>query len=873
MKCGFCGKRWPDFLDEEIQEYIEHETRDNIERGMSPEEARSAALRKFGNMTRIREDTRAVWNAVWFEQLLQDISYGFRMLRRNPGFSTVVILTLALGIGMNTAMFSVMDAALLHHIAYPDPDRLIWVATYDTGYQSEHDTRVVPSDYAAFKEHAPSFQSMTAYGNQDLALVYGGDGAAERIASLTGDFWSITGAQPAFGRLFSLGEPHAMVLSWQLFERRFNSDPRVIGKTVAVDGYPFHITGVLPKSFRFLFPQQLYSDDDQRDIDAYIAVPNAVPKLPSSAYRLGSWEKVIQTLGPTPPNFFVVGKLKSDVPFERGRAELQAIYERSVRYHMHSALRVQPLQKKLIGNVRPALLVLAGAVGFVLLIVCANVANLLLARASARQQEIAIRAALGAARSRLMRQFLTESILSALAGAAAGLVLARWAIAIMVRLGSGAVPRLSETRIDGWVLLFTLAVSLLAAVLFGLGPATSLWRAHVHDSLKQETATSSASAGRLRLREVLVALEVAMAVVLLSGAGLMLKSFWRMNAFPPGFAPEKILVTKISLSGPQYQTWPQQHAYIDELFHRIESVPGVQVAGIHCSTFNTTITVEGAPPDNQPFAAIEYVSPGYLRAMGVSLLEGHWPTENESLDVVVVNESFARRVTTAGNLIGKHIHAALLSARIVGIVPNFKVSKLDAEPVPQIYAAYQMSPRISLVTAMVRMSGDPKPMAPEIRKLISGIDQNVPAYRIETLEQELADSIAPRRFNMFLLSSFAAAALLLAMIGIYGVIAYSVAQRTHEIGIRMALGAQRLEVVGMVIRQGMAITLAGIVAGLLAALGLTRLMASLLYGVKPNDPPTFLVVATSLAVIALLACWGPALKAALVDPIVALRYE
>jgi putative ABC transport system permease protein len=368
-------------------------------------------------------------------------------------------------------------------------------------------------------------------------------------------------------------------------------------------------------------------------------------------------------------------------------------------------------------------------------------------------------------------------------------------------------------------------------------------------------------------------MEVALAVVLLSGAGLMLKSFWRMNAFPPGFEPNKILVTKISLSGPQYKAWPQQHTYIDELFRRIQAVPGVQAAGIHCSNFNTTIQVEGVAPDNQPFAAIRYVSTGYLRALGLPLVEGHWPTEDESLDMVMVNRSFARRVTSSGNLIGKHIHASLLSATIAGIIPDFKVSQLDAEPGPEIYAAYQLSPRISLITALVRISGDPKRFAPEIRKLISGIDQNVPAYQVETLERQLTDSIAPRRFNMFLLSSFAAAALLLALIGIYGVIAYSVAQRSREIGIRMALGAQRLEMVGMVMRQGMAIVMAGVVAGFIAAIGLARLMISLLYGVKPDDAPTFLIVAAALSLMALFACAGPALKAALVDPIVALRYE
>ena len=821
---------------------------------------------------------RAAGSAVWFEQSLQDIAYGLRMLKRNPGFSTAVILTLALGIGMNTAMFSVMNAVLLRAVPYPDANRLIWIAGYDNGYESDIDHRLLPSDYAVFRQRATSFDSMAAYSNEDLAVVYGGESTAERVASISGDFWSIIGAQPAVGRLLRAGERRAAVLSWQLFERRFHSDARVIGKVLAVDGHPFEIVGVLPRKFHLLLPQFLYPDDERREIDAYISVPDEGLHLPISAYRIDNWDKVSQELGPTPYFVWMVGRRKPDVPLRRADAELKSIYQRLIQeqpgvYHTHSTLRVETLQTKLTGSVRPALLVLAGAVAFVLLIVCANVANLLLARASSRQREVAIRRALGAARSRLMRQFLTESILFAIAGGTSGAAVATAITAVIVRLGSGAVPRLSEATTDSRVLLFTLAASLLAAVLFGFGPAASLLSRGAHDSLKQEAATSSAGAVRLRLRAGLAAMEVSLAIVLLSGAGLMLKSFWHMNDFPLGFSPDKIAVMNISLSGPQYRTWPQQHAYIDELFRRLESLPSVQATGIHCATFHTGIQLEGRTSEAPTFAAIEYVSTGYLQAMGVRLLEGRWPSESEALDRVIVNESFARTVAPGGNLIGKHVHASLLSATIAGIIPDFKTSQLDAEPGPALYAAYQMSPRIAFIAAVVRVSGNPAAVMPAIRKRVSGIDQNVPAYQFETLEQELGDSIAPRRFNMFLLSSFAAAAVLLALIGIYGVVAYLVAQRTQEIGIRMAIGAQRLEVVGMVMRQGLAIVGAGIVAGLLAALALDRVMIDLLYGVKPNDPLTLLAVATALTLAALLACCGPAAEAARVDPIVALRFE
>jgi putative ABC transport system permease protein len=878
VKRRFGKKPWPELLEQEIYEYIERETEDNIARGMSAEDARVAALRKLGNITRVKEDTRAIWEKIWLEQLMQDIGYGLRILKRNLGFTTAVILTLALGIGMNTAMFSVVDAVFLRHVPYPDADRLIWIAGYDTGYESDVDHRLLPSDYSAFRQQTSSFESMAGYSNEDLAMVYRSESEAERIASITGDFWSMTGAQPAFGRLLKTGEAHAMVLSWHLFERRFQSDPQVIGKTVTVDDHQFQIVGVLPASFRLLFPQFLYADDERRDIDAYIAIPNEALDLPISAYRIGNWDKISQKLGPTPGFVWTVGTLKPDAPLTRAQAEIEAIYQRRIKdqpgvYHTHSALRIQRLQTKLVGNVRPAFLVLGGAVGFVLLIVCANVANLLLARASARQKEVAIRRALGAGRSRLMQQFLTESLFLALGGALAGAAFATGITAVIVRLGSAALPRLSAATTNVRVLLFTLAIGLVTAVLFGFGPSASLLKDDVPSSLKEEGATSSAGAGRLRVRAALVAIEVSLAMVLLSGAGLMLKSFWHMNDFPPGFSPDKIVVMNISLSGAEYRTWPQQHAYLEELFRRLGSVPRVQAKGIHCSTFNTSIQVQGRISEAPTFAAIEYVSPGYLQAMGVPLLEGTWPTEDQAIDRVIINQSFARRVASGGSLIGRQIHAALLSATIAGIVPDFKTSKLDAEPGPAVYAAYQMSPRISFITAAVRVASNPAAVMPGIRKLVSSIDENVPAYHLETLQSALADSIAPRRFNMFLLSSFAAAAVLLSLIGIYGIIAYLVAQRTREIGIRLALGAQRLEVVGMVIRQGLTIIVAGVLTGLLAALALGRLMISLLYGVRPNDLSTLLAVAVALMVIALLACWGPALRAARVDPIVALRHE
>ncbi len=805
----FRRRRMEDDLSEELRFHLESEIKRNIAAGMPPEEARYAALRNFGGVDQVKERCRDTQGTRFLDELWHDVRYGLRMLRRNPGFTTVAILTLALGIGMNTAVFSVLNSVVLRSLAYPDAERLVWLANHDDYFK--HDTWGSRADYVIWKDQAHSFESMAAYGNQDLALVADDHASQERIASVTGDFWNITGARLAFGRLFRPGEPSAIVLSYRLFERRFGGDSQVVGKSVTLNGHSFAVAGVLSEDFRFLLPQQWVSGDERREIDAYISIPDAA-ETPG--------QPVTQKRGPAPFWVSVVGKLRPNVPIEQARAEMETIYTRIAREYptplRNRSLHFIPLKDKLVGSARTALMVLLAAVGFVLLIASANIANLLLARASVRQREIAIRAALGAGRMRVIRQLLVESVLLALLGGMAGLLLSRWCLAIIVRLGSEAVPRLGDTQTDGWVLLFTLGVSLVTGVLFGLGPAISLGRTNLHDALKVDARTSSAAAGGLRGRGWLVALQLALAIVLLTGAGLMLKSFWRMNAKPPGFAPESILVMRVSLSGPQYRNWPPQEAYLHELLRRVNTVPGVRAVGIDCGTLTTAVRVEGS----QQTSSVRFVSPGYLRAIGVPLIKGRWPTERESLDVVLVNQSFARNMANDRDPIGKPISGSFLSGTTLGVVADFKYWQLDAEPRPEVYMAYEWSPVVRTVRVVVRISGDARLAASSIRKLISDIDRAQPVYELQTLEQALSDSIAPRRFNMFLLGTFAATALLLALIGIYGVIAYSVAQRTNEIGIRRALGAQRGDIVGMVVWQGMRMALAGIGLGLAAAFGL-----------------------------------------------------
>lgn len=858
-------------LPQDIQDHIEMETSDNVGRGMSPDEARSAALRKFGNITLVIEDTRAVWHPVWADRLVQDVRYALRTFARQPGFAAVIVLTLALAIGLNTAVFSVLNTALFQPLPYPEAERLMWLGNYNL--LAKQDNWVSRTDYLIWRE-ARSFERMAAYGNHDLALSAGDEASQERVVSISGDFWNLTGARPAFGRLFDPGQSNAIVLSWALFERRFAGDARIVGKSVTLNGWAFTVTGVLPRDFRFLFPQQYASGDEIRDIDAFIPIPDALMRMPPAGVQ--QWDAATRRLGPAPFWIVVVGRLKSAVAPGTARAELETIYSRIAKedpgpFRESRVLRLVSLKEKLSGGIRRPLITLMVGVGFVLLIACANIANLLLVRASARQREMAIRVAVGAGRTRVVRQVLTESAVLGLLGCATGLLVGKLAISFVIRLAPQAVPRMAETSVDGRVLLYALVLSLSAGLIFGLAPAFAAWTAEVSGLLKSETGTRSS--GRARLRPLLAASQLALAIILLAGAGLMVKSFWRMHRKPPGFEPSKILVLRITPSGPTYQTWPAKQNYIEQLQQSLVSLPGVAAVGIDSGAMNTTVHLDGVPrsgPADGLFAAIRGVSPGYLQAMGIPLLEGSGPPQG-SLFGAVVNQAFARQV--AGGAVGRQLSGSILNDTITGVVADFKTRQLDAEPFPEIYIAFERLPLQRSMRVVVRCEGAPAGTASLVRDRIAGVDRTQPVFEFQTLEEALSGSIAPRRFILFLLGIFAASALALAMIGIYGVIAYSVSLRTREIGIRLALGASRRGVVSMMLRQGMSLAAAGICAGVILALGLTRLMASLLYDVQPNDAWVFAAVSVTLGASAALAATGPALRAARVDPIRALRYE
>jgi predicted permease len=858
-----------DDLHRDFEEHIELETRDNIKRGMSPEEARAAARRKFGNVGLAAEDTYYVWHRAWLDRLLQDARYALRMLRKQPAFAAVAILTLALGVGLNTAVFSVVNAVLLRPLPYPDADRLAWVTTYNQRLKSEI---VAGPDFFDWKQQARSFEALVNYGPGNMSLAVDGEADQIRFATVGDGFFAVTGARPESGRLPEANEHDVIVLTRRLFERRFGARPDALGKVVTLNGSPYTVIGVLPAAYRFALPLD-GSRPEGRAIEAY------VPSTMSPENQTRGRAMVIVN---------VFGKLRPGVSMAQARGEIETIQAKIAAadhsgFYRFLQVRVEAMQDKVVGGARRGLLVLLAAVAFVLLIACGSVANLLLARAGARQREIAIRAAIGAGRGRMIGQLLVEGAMLSIAGAAIGFLVVRAAFAAMVRFGAQAVPRLADASIDGRVLAFTAALSMATTVIFALGPAISLSRTNLAGVLKDGGRTASAGLAGLRLRRLLMAGELALSVVLLTGAGLMLRSFQVMNDHPAGFQPDRLLTMNLDLSGPSYRTQASRIEFMTRVLEALRGVPGLRMSGVGNGSGFGFVRAEGVqfPPMQQPRSAIDAVSAGYLRALGATLSRGRWLTDDEPEPVVMVNEAFVRAVYGGANPIGRRIELPLAEGRpgeyakatIAGVVADLKYSKLDEEPAPETYVPYRRAPFLGGLRVLALVEGQPSAVAGQLRRAVAAVDTTQSVYGVRTLEQALAESIAPRRFNLLLLAVFAVAALALAVVGVYGVMSYAVTQRSQEIGVRMALGAQRASVVRMIVQQGAAVAAAGVVSGLAAAAALTRLMKTLLYGVQPTDPTTFAAVCVVLLAAALLACFVPALRAARVDPVVALRYE
>ncbi|HEX8775383.1 MAG TPA: ABC transporter permease [Pyrinomonadaceae bacterium] len=808
--------------------------------------------------------------------MLQDIRYGLRVLLKQPGFTLVAIVALALGIGANTAIFSVVNAVLLRPLSFKEPERL--VAVWETNNQLSADMRnrneVAPGNFLDWREQNQVFEQLAAlvYANANLS----GVDEPERIQSMlvTTNLFQALGVQPLMGRAFlpeeeNINSQRVVILSHELWQRRFGGDPSVLGRTLTLNGNQTVVVGIMPPAFQLQFP-----------VNTKVEMWMPLRLNPADAGRKAHY-------------MYVLGRLKPGVSVSQAHAAMNGIaarlQEQYPETNAEKGANVVSLHKQLVGNVQPYLYLLFGAVGFVLLIACANVANLLLARVSARHKEVAIRIALGASRLRLIRQLLTESIMLAGLGGMLGLLLAYWGIDLLIALSPADVPRLEEIGLHGPVFAWTLLVSLLTGLLFGLAPALQASKPDLNEALKESGGRTTGGVGRSRLRNMLVVSEVALALVLLVGAGLMIRSFMRLQQTSPGFEPKNLLTMNISLPRQKYKEQQQANVFFEQLLQRVRAVPGVESVGgidplpLSDSNETTGVLVEGQPalaPADRPEVGSRNVTPGYFQTMRIPLLKGRPFTEQDREDappMVIVNEALARRFWPGEDAIGKRLgfeddEGKQEWREVVGVVGNVRHERLDVEAKPEVYVPYRQLPR-NFMTLVVRTSSEPANMIAAIRDQVLALDKDQPVFGIKTMEERLSKSVAQSRFIMMLLAVFSALALSLAAIGIYGVMAYTVSQRTHEIGIRMALGAQGGDVMRMVVRQGMTLAMAGVVLGLVAAFALTRLMTSLLYGVTATDPWTFGVVPVVLSTVALLAIIIPARRSTRIDPMEALRYE
>jgi putative ABC transport system permease protein len=856
-------------LDEEIRSHLEMEIEQNIADGMSPEEARLAARRSFGSLALSKEDSRAMWGLGSLEILWQDLRYGLRMLLKNPGFTTIAVLTLALGIGANTAIFSVVNAVLLRPLPYAESERLVWL--WDTLPQLPTAPTSLP-EFLDRKEQNRSFEQLAAFQSGNMFLDTGDGTRDTPVGLVTPETFALFRANPILGRAFTAeetlpGRSRVVVLGHAIWQNRFGADPNALGRKVELSGAAYTVIGVMPAGFSF--PNQA---------ELWRPLPIDPAKLDRGPHYLR-----------------VVGRLKPDVTQAEAQAEMSAIAGRLARQYPEKnaghGVKLEPLRDVIVGDIGRALFILLGAVGFVLLIACANVANLLLARAGARQKEIAVRTALGASRSRLVRQLLTESVMLAVGGGGAGLLIAVWGVRWLVSFGSDTIPRAQEISVDPRMAGFTLLISVATGALFGLAPALQASRPIFADALK-ESGRASAGVQRNRLRSALVISEVALSLVLLIGAGLMIRSFTKLNQVNPGFNPARALTIGVTLLRNKYPDDERVASSYAQILERAASTPGVVSVGaiselpIGGSNTSDNFTIEGRPPvakEAQPITEYRVVMPRYFEAMGIPLLAGRDFAETDTKrapNVALINEIFAQRHFPGENPLGQRIKLQgqerdpLL---IVGVVGNVRHFSLDEPPTPEAYVPFLQDPLSKTyqrsMTIVARTKADPGAVAGSLRAALTSLDKSLPVYALKPMTEYLRDSLSRHRFNLILLSVFGVGALALAAVGVYGVISCGVAQRTHEIGIRLALGAGRRDVLKLILSQGLKLVLLGVVIGLGAAFALSRWMETLLFGVRPTDPLTFAGIAAVLLLVSLVACWIPARRATRVDPLVSLRNE
>jgi putative ABC transport system permease protein len=862
-----------DDLERELRAHLENEADELRARGMSAAEAQRAARGALGSETMIREDVRALSPWAALDDAVQDLRYGVRILKKQPGFAIVAALTLALGVGATTTIFSVVHAILLRPLPYTEADRLtmIWENVNLPQYKNAQNAPA-PGNFRDWRDGSASYSGMAAM--RDGAWSLTGTGEPIRVGGemVSSMLFKVLHVEPMLGRTFTDEEdraeaPRVVLLGYGLWADRFGSSPSVIGQTVRLNDEPYIVVGVMPRGFRF------------PDTDDQLWVP------------LGLTPQQLANHG---THFLrVIGRLKPGVTVAQAQADLDRVAANLTKQYPDTntsvSVTVLSLPEQTVGDVRRPLLVLLGIVGFVLLMVCANIGNLLLARASARGREFAVRAALGASRTRLLRQLLAESVLLAAVGGVLGLALSWWGVMALRWLAPAGLPRLEDVTVNTSVAAFNFAIAIVAGIICGLMPALQSQRGDLHGALKDESRGSAAHA-RLRARNLLVIAETALGVVVLVGAGLLMRSFVHLLQVPLGFKTEGVLTFRVALPSARYDTEPKRTAFYHQMIERLQALPGVQsVAATTAVPLAATGRITGVAVEGQPsptpaqvwMVDFRTVSPGYFEAMSIPLLSGRdvaWSDTNTTAMSIVIGESMARSFWPNENALGKRIKRGRLQdpapwLTVVGIVADVRHVDLVRTPRPTMYvpASQDRATGDVLRDWVVRTNGDPAALMPSVRTAVWSVDETLPITRVQTLDQVKSGATAPQQFNLLLVGSFAVLALVLAAVGLYGVTAYNVSQRTRELGIRVALGAKRPALVRLVLAHSARLTLIGVAIGTIAALALTQVMTTLLFGVSARDPMTFVGVAIVLVAVSLVASFVPAHRATRVDPVVALR--